>query len=150
MSCKGLGKVVQIAIVVRNIDEALENWSKLLGIEKPKVIVTEEWEKTKMMFRGEPSRGRAKLAFINMENIVIELIEPIDGPSTWRDFLEKHGQGIHHIAFVVENADECAKYLEGFGGFKEQEGFFRNGKYIYVNTVNGLGAIIELLQYFSK
>jgi hypothetical protein len=43
-----------------------------------------------MMFRGSPSQGRAKLAFFNLNNIVLEIIEPIGGPSTWSEFLEKH------------------------------------------------------------
>jgi hypothetical protein len=44
-----------------------------------------------MMFRGSPSQGRAKLAFFNLNNIVLEIIEPIGGLSTWSKFLEKHG-----------------------------------------------------------
>jgi hypothetical protein len=44
-----------------------------------------------MMFRGSPSQGRAKLAFFNLNNIVLEIIEPIGGLSTWSEFLEKHG-----------------------------------------------------------
>ncbi|MEM0028516.1 MAG: VOC family protein [Ignisphaera sp.] len=150
MKCGNLKKVVQIAIVVKDIEKVLENWVKLLGTEKPSIIETEDWEKTKMMFRGMPSSGRAKLAFINMDNIVIELIEPIDGPSTWKEFLDKHGNGIHHIAFSVENADDCVKSLESVGGYKEQEGFFEEGKYVYVNAVESLGAIIELLQFFAR
>jgi hypothetical protein len=44
-----------------------------------------------MMFRGSPSQGRAKLAFFNLNNIVLEVIEPIGGLSTWSKFLEKLG-----------------------------------------------------------
>lgn len=150
MTCKNLKKVVQVAIVVKDIEKALNNWSKFLNIEKPKIVETENWEKTKAMFRGKPMHGRAKLAFINMDNIVIELIEPIDGSSIWSEFLEKYGEGIHHIAFAVENADECVQHLENIGGFKEQEGFFTNGRYIYVNALKSLGAIIEFLQYHKE
>ncbi|MEM0026962.1 MAG: VOC family protein [Ignisphaera sp.] len=150
MSCGNLKRVVQIGIVVKNIEKALENWTRFLGIEKPSIIETEDWEKTKMMFKGMPSSGRAKLAFINMDNIVIELIEPIDGPSIWKEFLGEHGNGLHHIAFVVENADECIKSLEDIGGYREQEGFFEGGKYVYVNAIESLGAIVEFLQFFAK
>jgi methylmalonyl-CoA/ethylmalonyl-CoA epimerase len=145
----GFRKAIQIGIVVRDIEEALNRWCKLLGIEKPRVIETEEWEKTKAMYMGVPTRGRAKLAFIDLDNITIELIQPIDGPSTWESQLSAYGQGVHHIAFVVKDADGCAKKLEGFGGIREQEGLFEGGRYIYVDLLKSLGVRVELLQFFK-
>ncbi|MEM3478512.1 MAG: VOC family protein, partial [Candidatus Bathyarchaeia archaeon] len=111
---------VQIGIVVSDIEKARETWAKLLGLEPQPIIETEDWEHTRMTFRGKPSRGRAKLTFFRLENIVIELIQPLDGPSTWSDFLEKHGCGIHHIAFTTDNADEPARRILSLGAVEEQ------------------------------
>ncbi len=144
---KSLGRVVQVALVVRDVERVAENWARLLGVEKPKVIETEEWDKTHMVYRGAPSRGRAKLAFFEFENIVLELIEPLGGPSTWSEFLEKHGPGIHHIAFEVEDMGEGISKLEGSGGELVQRGDFTGGSYAYVDARATLGAIIELLSY---
>ncbi|MEM1509546.1 MAG: VOC family protein [Thermofilaceae archaeon] len=144
---KNFGKVVQVSVVVRNIEQVAENWARLLGVEKPKVIETEEWDRTHMMYRGEPSSGRAKLAFFNFENIVLELIEPVGGPSTWSEFLEKHGPGIHHIAFEVRDMDKGISKLEESGGELVQRGNFTGGSYAYVDACTTLGAIIELLNY---
>jgi len=145
-----LRNVVQIGIVVDNIERAAESWSKLLGVEPPKIVETGPWEETKMEFRGSPSGGRAKLAFIKLENIVIELIEPIGGPSTWREFLEKHGPGIHHIAFDVDKPEECLKKLEDLGARIEQRGQFRGGYYIYIDARKSLGAIVEILHHYRE
>ena len=83
---ESLAKLVQVAVVVENIEEVAERWARLLGVPKPQVIETEEWEKTRMTYRGSPSRGRAKLAFFNLGGVTLELIEPVGGPSTWSKF----------------------------------------------------------------
>jgi methylmalonyl-CoA epimerase len=145
MSGDSLKRITQIAIVVRDIDKTLTTWSKLLGIVKPAVIVTEDWESTHMTFKGKPSKAKAKLAFVNMENVQLEFIEPIGRPSTWQEFLDKHGEGIHHIAFQVENLEETLDKLGQVGAKAEQKGDFKGGCYIYTNSKNDLAAIIEIL-----
>ena len=60
-------------------------------------------------------RARAKLAFFKMGQISLELIEPIGGPSTWKEFLDGHGDGVHHIAFRVKGMDDVLTYLNGKG-----------------------------------
>lgn len=139
--------VVQVAIVVPDIQSAVKSWAKLLGVNEPEIVETEEWEKTGMRFRGVPSRGRAKLAFFRLNNVTIELIQPLDGPSTWSEFLEKHGPGIHHIAFNVSNVNDAVKVLKDIGASVEQDGKFRGGGYVYVDARRSLGAIIELLYH---
>jgi len=67
-------QAVQVGIVVNDIENARKLWAKLLNLEEPPIIETEEWEATHMSFRGKPSRGRAKLTFFKLENITIELI----------------------------------------------------------------------------
>jgi catechol 2,3-dioxygenase-like lactoylglutathione lyase family enzyme len=146
-----LRTVVQVAIVVRDLNKAVEYWSKILGLKPSAIVETENYEKTKMMFRGSPSQGRAKLAFFNLNNIVLELIEPIGGPSTWSEFLEKHGDGLHHIAFNFSENPECVdKIIKEIDGEIQQRGFSKGGKYIYVDARKSLGAIIEFLIRFKE
>jgi len=135
--------------VVRNIEESVKKWEKFLGVKASQIIETEQLEKTGMKYRGKPSEGRAKLAFLQLENITIELIEPIGGPSTWMDFLEKHGEGVHHIAFNVENMERVKSSLREIGVNIEQEGAFSGGTYAYTSPGSPLGTIIELLTYNS-
>jgi catechol 2,3-dioxygenase-like lactoylglutathione lyase family enzyme len=143
----GFKNIVQVGIVVSDIEKVRAAWAKLLGVDEPPIIETEDWESTHMMFRGEASKGRAKLTFFKLENIVLEIIQPIDGPSTWQDFLETHGNGIHHIAFITENVDESARKLLETGASEEQKGHFKGGGYIYLDSRKSLGAIVELLYY---
>jgi len=143
--------VVQIAIVVKDLDKAVEYWSKILGLKPSAVVETKSYEDTKMMFRGYPSFGRARLAFFNLNNVVLELIEPIGGPSTWSEFLEKYGNGLHHIAFDLSNNPECVdKVIKEIDGEVQQSGFFESGRYVYVDARKTLGAIVEFLVHFKK
>lgn len=114
--------MVQVGLVVSDIERARALWAKLLEVEEPPIVETEDWDFTHMTFRGEASKGRAKLTFFKLENVVLEIIQPIGGPSTWQDFLEKYGEGIHHIAFVAENVDESMRKLSESGVSEEQEG----------------------------
>lgn len=143
----GFRNIVQVGIVVSDIERARSKWSKLLGLDPQPIIETEGWESTQMSFRGSPSTGRAKLTFFKLENIVLELIQPLDGPSTWRDFLERHGEGIHHIAFLADNVDDSRKSILELGAVEEQRGLFKGGGYIYLDARGSLGAILELLYY---
>jgi len=144
-----LRKITQIALVVKDIERAKAVWAQLLGVEEPATIETESRESTHMTFEGVPSEGRAKLSFFNFENIVLELIEPIGGPSTWQDFLEKRGEGIHHIAFQVEDLEETLDRFEKIEVGIEQKGEFKGGCYVYTDSKSELGAVIELLHSYS-
>jgi len=61
-------------------------------LEKPPTVVTDDSELTHMTFRAKPSKGRARLSFLNLENLVLEFIQPIDGQSIWQDFLAGEGK----------------------------------------------------------
>ena len=75
--------VTQVAVVVRDIDKARSAWAKILGLEAPEVSIAEGHNSRPTMYRGKPSDAKAKLAFFNLENIQIELIQPLGGNSTW-------------------------------------------------------------------
>jgi len=141
----GNAKVTQIGLVVHDIEQASEKWAAILGFDEiPAPIITDEYEKANTHFEGDPSEAQAKLAFFRLENITIELIEPIGKKSTWYEHLKKYGEGFHHIAFGVEGMDENVKYLENRGGKLVQSGDFTGGSYSYVDLPE-VGVIFELL-----
>lgn len=142
-------RVTQVGIVVRSIEKSVSVWEKLLGVKASNIVETEPQEKTGMKYRGRVAEGRAKLAFFKLENITIELIEPVGGSSTWREFLEKHGEGIHHIAFNVSDMESVKNSLREMGINIEQEGDFTGGSYAYTDPRSPIGIIVELLTHRS-
>jgi len=138
--------VCQVGLIVRDIERSIETYSRVFGIPKPGIIVTDGPEIAHTRFRGEPTDARAKLAFFEMGQVSLELIEPIGGPSTWREFLDEKGEGVHHIAFVVKDTDEAVKFLEGEGVGVMQQGDYTGGRYTYLDSASTLGVVLELLE----
>ncbi|WP_421617545.1 VOC family protein [Brevibacillus sp. TJ4] len=148
----GSDTVSQIAIVVRDLDAAAEAYCSLLGVEKPTVLKEGAPQVTQVVYRGEPTEGKCRFMFIKTPLIEIELIEPGDSPSTWKEHLDTKGEGVHHIAFHVQNLDETVAKLEAMGYPLIQKGYFftGNGKYAYMDTLSEYHVIIELLEKFAN
>lgn len=142
----GSNVVTQVGIVVADIDSARQSLAKVLGLPVPDVMVTGHQEEAHTVYRGQPTGARAKLAFFQTGQCVIELIEPLEGPSTWREQLEKHGNSIHHVAFQVKGMDQIIEGLEAEGGETVQRGDYTGGRYGYVDATSQFGAVIELLE----
>lgn len=143
---KGLN-LAQVAIVVRDIESAKAQWSAVLGVPAPENIVTQPGNEVAMRFKGQPSNARCKLAFFNMADVQLELIEPMGGASTWQDVLDRKGEGMHHIAFWVENMAATARQLKSCGIGLVQRGDMGDGQYGYFDAEASLGCVIELLEH---
>ena len=92
---------IQINIVVRDIEEAVKGWSALLGRDDLTVQDRHLEGGEHYTYRGEPVSCDLKVCDIDMGNFVIELHEPAGGPSSFQEFLDKHGNGVHHLGFEV-------------------------------------------------
>lgn len=145
------GKTIcQIGIVVHDIEKAVQNYAMVFGLDIPEFELTDGQDIAHTQYHGQPTDARAKLAFFNVGSISLELIEPISGPSTWQEFLDTKGEGVHHIAFSVENMeDHRNKLLENHGMYTIQTGDYEGGCYSYIDSATQLGVILELLENFS-
>ena len=143
-------EMMQVGIIVEDIEKAAEQWTLFLGLEAvPKISTALGSDLNPTTFRGEPSSATARLAFFNLDNISIELIEPDGKPSTWQEFLDTRGPGIHHIAFNVEGMDRYIEEFEDFGIPLIQHGGWDTGEYSYMDGSENLALIIELLENYK-
>ncbi|MBN1813753.1 MAG: VOC family protein [Anaerolineae bacterium] len=151
MNNHGIGSnvVCQVGLIVRDIERSMAAYSRVFDVPKPGVIVTDGQEVAHTRYRGEPTNARAKLAFFEMGQVTLELIEPIGGPSTWQEFLDERGEGVHHIAFFVKDTDQAVAFLEGNGIGVVQQGDYIGGRYTYVDSAPALSVILELLESFD-
>lgn len=138
--------VCQVALVVKDIEKASEKYALLFGVAKPDFIVTDELEKARTTYKGQPSIAQAKLAFFDLGKIQLELIEPIGEPSTWLDGLQANGESFHHLAFMVEDTQAAVKAFEEQGVPVIQQGHYEGGMYTYVDSQAKYGVVFELLQ----
>ena len=110
--CKSKNRFHHVGIVVKNISEAIDKYSIALGIEKKKVVVEKGSYVT-----GNREAEEFKYAFLPLaegENNFIELVEPITPGPTAR-YLEKHGEGMNHLAFESSNISETLRDFERAG-----------------------------------
>jgi len=142
-------KMTQVGIIVEDIEKAARAWTSFLGMEEvPGISIAEGHKSRPTEFRGKPSNATAKLAFFQLDNITIELIEPLEGESTWREYLEEHGPGIHHIAFDIEDMEHTVKLFEKAGIKEVQHGGWGTGEYAYMDGAGSVELIIELLEHY--
>jgi methylmalonyl-CoA/ethylmalonyl-CoA epimerase len=87
--------IEHIGIAVNSLDESIPYYENLLGVSCYAIEEVED--------------QRVKTAFFMIGQTKIELLESTDPEGPIGKFLEKKGEGIHHIAFAVENATESLK-----------------------------------------
>ena len=93
--------IEHLGIAVKNLEESIPFYENLLG--------------TKCYNVEEVKDQRVKTAFFLVGQTKIELLESTDPEGPIGKFLEKKGEGIHHMAFAVENATEALAEAESAG-----------------------------------
>ncbi len=143
----GMKTIVQVAIVTKDIETVTRRWAELLGTAPPKISLTRPGREVKLIYRGQPSDGQAKLAFLRMGQVVLEFIEPVGGNTSWREHLDKHGEGVQHIGFQVADLEKSLQTLRRLGFAELHRGRYDqdNGTYVYLDSQAALGVTIELL-----
>ena len=94
-------KIDHIAIAVNDVEESAKIYQEALGVESVK-------------FETVETEG-VKVAIIHLENGRIELMQPTNENSPIKKFLEKKGQGLHHMALETNNIEGEVSRMEGCG-----------------------------------
>jgi methylmalonyl-CoA/ethylmalonyl-CoA epimerase len=94
-------KIDHIAIAVNDVMAAAKQYQNALGVEK-------------IIYETVESEG-VKLAIIKLDNGRIELMQPTRDDSPIKKFLEKKGEGLHHMALATENIESEYQRMEGCG-----------------------------------
>ena len=125
----------------------------MLGVDPPQIRATKPSHEVKVMFRGHPSEGQAKLAFIKLgPQVTLELIQPLGGDTSWQEFLDKNGEGVQHIAFQVADVEKSVKAFADAGMPVLHQGRYNDGSgsYTYIDAAKALGVTLELLHSEPK
>ena len=94
-------KIDHIAIAVNDLEESAKTYKEALCVDR-------------VEFETVESEG-VKLAIIHLENGRIELMQPTNDQSPIKKFLEKKGQGLHHIALQTDDIEGEVERMEGCG-----------------------------------
>jgi catechol 2,3-dioxygenase-like lactoylglutathione lyase family enzyme len=132
--------ITQVCIVVRDVKQANANWSKVLGLPEEK-IETIFPDGILHYTHDKPTEYRdCQVAKYQLDNFVLELMQPGESPSPWRAFLEKNGQGVFHFCIFVDDRKVFQQTLAGIGvPLPYHIGYFPGGSYSYVDSKEQLG-----------
>lgn len=128
-------KLSHLGIAVRDLKSAEELFSKLLGNSR--------------VHHEEVADQKVRIASFDLDGTMIELTAPTTEDSPISKFLEKRGEGIHHVAFAVEDVvSEIARLKrEGFQMIDEAPRLGSHGMLIaFLHPKSTNGVLIELCQ----
>ena len=128
-----LKKVDHIGIAVKNLDETIPYYTETLGLTLLKI--------------EEVASESVRVAFVDAGNVKLELLEPMSEQSAIHSFIEKKGEGIHHIAFGVEGIEERMNELrtKGIRILNEQPKIGAGGAQVaFLHPKSSYGVLYEL------
>ena len=108
--------ISQIAIVVNDMDDALEKYHRVLGWGPWNVYEHTPPSLHDTYVRGKPVEYTMLGAECHVGPVDVELLQPLDGPSIYKEWLEEHGEGMHHIAVMRHTPEESAETMRHFNG----------------------------------
>jgi methylmalonyl-CoA epimerase len=125
-------KLNHIGIGVKNVEQAAKLWTEVFGVKaKPPMI-----------------EGEMKVVMIPLGDILVELIAPVGDQGVIARFLEKRGEGIHHLCFEVEDIYSAMKELAAKGmelvDKEPREG--AEGKIAFLHPKSTYGVLTEIVQ----
>ncbi len=131
-----LVRIDHVAIVVHSIDAALATFSQLLGTEALRITIE------------ELPQHHVRVAFLSLGETRIEFLEPLSAQSPVAKFLDKHGEGLHHLAFASTNLEQDLHDAQQ-QGFQALSAPMRGAEQALVSFLHPKdlhGVLVELLE----
>jgi len=128
-------RIHHIAVLVDDIETSLGFWRDILGIEPTHV--------------SDVPTEAARIAFLPLGESEIELVQPTTNDSGLSRFLVKHGPGMHHLCFQVNDLHNLLTQLKAKGVqlINEQPRMDGDGRmYAFIHPKSTQGVLVELYQ----
>jgi catechol 2,3-dioxygenase-like lactoylglutathione lyase family enzyme len=148
-----LSRIGQVGIVVRDLEESMEWYSRTLGIG-PWKVYTNSAPPLDCSYRGEAVSYKMRVALGQSGPLVVELLQYLEGDCLHRDFLASGRIGLEHLGIYVADLDAALKPLaeQGVGVLQTASGIGAkgDGRYAFLDTEESTGVIMELIQVPSE
>jgi len=132
-------RIHHIAVLVDDIDHALQFWHATLGIDPTQI--------------SEVPSEAARIAFLPLGDSEIELVQPTTPDSGLARFMEKHGPGMHHLCLQVDSLTAMLTQLKSKGILliNDQPKVGEDGRlYAFIHPKSTQGVLVELYQLPEK
>jgi catechol 2,3-dioxygenase-like lactoylglutathione lyase family enzyme len=140
-----LPDIDQVALVVEDLDDSMKRYHQILGIGPWTVFSFEPPELTDTTYRGEEVEYGMMLAIADIGDTMLELIEPTISPNIYRDYLDEHGEGLHHVGYFSWNKSEIYEVIDKFDQADIpilQSGHYVGTDFWYFDTADELNGLI--------
>lgn len=138
-------KLHHISVVVRNMDEAIKFYESI-GIG-PFEDYPPLKEYVKLSVQDETGFFNLQFKIAQVGDIQIQLCQPGEGKSPYKDFLEKKGEGVYHLGFVVDDIDDSEASLKKLGLSVLSSGRRVDGSgFSYFDTAGKAGVVLLVRQ----
>jgi methylmalonyl-CoA/ethylmalonyl-CoA epimerase len=142
--------VAQVAIIVPDLEQAVEGYWKLFGIGPWHFYTYGKPLVKRMTYHGEPAEYRMRIALSYLGPLRVELIEPLEGDTVYADYVREHGYGVHHLGLLVEDMGKALDEASAAGLEMIQDGagfgLDGDGHYAYLDTADAIGVTLELIE----
>jgi methylmalonyl-CoA/ethylmalonyl-CoA epimerase len=129
-------RVDHIAVAVRDVDASVAKYQMILGAE---LIAVGE-----MVMAG----SKAKAAYLKLGDNLIVLDGAVDPNGFLAKFIEKRGEGLHHIGLTVDNLDEYVRELEAKGiRIPHRESFGELRREILLSPKDLSGVVMQVMEW---
>lgn len=138
--------IIQIGVVVDNVDATVTQYRELLGLHHWHInyVDTDSGKGSNFRKGNAPIAAKAKIAWINIGNVELEIIEPQDEDSVYSEFLRDKGPGIHHVMFATPDHDRCAERMAANNIPVLGSGELQDTRFQMFDTQKNLGLICEI------
>ena len=139
---KPFNKLAQAASVVRDLDKTVDYYEKL-GIPpfKPlKMEIDQRW------LKGKTIELRNKIKITQAGPLELEPMQPVEGNSIQMQFLRERGEGLHHLAFFMDDVEEEVARLQSKGVELSQYGRSSYNSFNFFETDKIGGVILEFVR----
>ena len=148
LSGLGLGPPDQISFAVSDMAGAVSALSPLLGEFDVRESVLAPGS---IVYRDREGGARLRLGICQSGAVEIELVEVLEGDWPTVEHIERHGPGLHHVRFVVDDLGSKSSQMQAAGFSEVLRGVSpRGSRFAYLEAPEVLGAtMVELLQPLS-
>ncbi len=142
----GTGAVVQIGIVVPDARKAAAQYARLLGLCDWQINHVDTANGIGRNFRSHDREVTVKalIAWANIGDVEIELIEPQDDSSPYAEFLHRSGPGVHHIMLAMDDFESDSRSLQDGGVPVLLSGELQATRFRLFDSRDTLGTIVEV------
>ncbi len=145
----GSKKIVQIALVVRDIETSKQKWGALLGLEPFQEFQVPTWPDAPSYTNGVASDASDVKAvkYLLADNLMLALFQPGEKPTPWKKHLDEHGESVFFLELQPAKQDEALEAVKEVCGIEEPRHIeYQKGvAYAIMPTANSLGVDLNLI-----